>query len=316
MKALRILGSMFLGLIMLICLGIFSGLMVFRISLSGQTLGKIAMEMVENNNDLDLDSFYNDLNLDQTELDGLLEDLDDYVSREEIYQQVGDLSSQMLKYQAGVIDKIDATDFKAFLKKVAKEYEKKTGEDIDIDDIDDIIDEAVEDMEDDVRADESFPTEVTQLFKTAYSNGPLITCAVVFIICALLIVLINKSVAPLFLHLFIVCLINGLVNGLIGGALNALLKASVDDESALVVMSAINGVFGKIALACIIVAIVSLVLFIVLKAKKKNEPVQQVPVQPQGDVIDQIRATSMMPDQPNNTFNNNPNDPNNNNFNQ
>lgn len=315
MKALKVFASIILAFFMLLSLIVFSGVLLFRVFLSGPSLGNIAKSMVEQNNTFEMDSLFDGMKFDNDEINKIMDDMDEYVSKEEMYDEIGDLASQMIRYAAGNINHIDGTRLKETLKEAAKKYEKKTGEDVDLQELDDSIDEAIEELEKEARESET-PPEVTSIFNTAYSNGPLIGSAAVFVVCGLLIVVMFKSIKPLLIHLSILGFLHGITNGILSLAVGAI---PIDDDSMKFVIDPVKGLFMKTSLICIAIAVISIILIIVLSVIKKNKqvaPVNEVQYQPQGDVIDQIRATSMMPNQPNNTFNNNPNDPNNNNFNQ
>ena len=114
------------------------------------------------------------------------------------------------------------------------------------------------------------PAEVTSLFNAVYSNGILITSAVVFIVCGLLIVVMFKSVTPLLIHLAIIGFLHGITNGVLGILMSAI---PIEDEAMKYFIAPIKGLFLKTALICVAVAVISIILIIVLSVVKKNKQV-------------------------------------------
>ena len=304
MKFLKGFISSLLGFIMLISLTTFCSLFVLRSLLSGPNLAKIFTSVVQKTNEVDLSS------ITKSDVNFELEGIDRDFLEEDAMQVYGELVSQMLEYEVGVREELpDTKALKEKMSELAKEYEKKTGEEIDLSEMEEEIDKAVEAYGEESKQNSIFTDDQKQIFSVIYSNTILYICIIIFIICAILIVIINKSILPLLGHLVAVLAINGVGNGLIGTALKGMI--SNDTEVASVIINNIGGIFNKILIISIIVALVLLVIFIIIKILKKKK--EQVPLQPeypeQRDVIDEIRATSEQQETKEQFFN-----PNNNNM--
>ena len=269
MKVLKGFVSVILAFFMLLSLIAFSGILLFRVFLSGPTLGGIAKSMVEQTDSFEMDSLFDGMKFDNEEINNIFDEMSEYVSKEDLYNEIGDLANQMIRLAAGNINHIDGSHFKETIKEAAKKYEKKTGEDVDLQELDDSIDNAIKEMEKEAR-ESNTPAEVTSIFNTVYSNGTLITSVVVFVVCGLLIVVMFKSVKPLFIHLAIIGFLHGITNGVLGILMSAI---PLEDEEMKYFIEPIKGLFFKTALICVAVAIISIILIIVLSVVKKNKQV-------------------------------------------
>ena len=269
MKVLKGFISVILAFFMLLSLIAFSGILLFRVFLSGPTLSGIAKSMVEQTDSFEMDSLFDGMKFDNEEINNIFDEMSEYVSKEDLYDEIGDLASQMIRVAAGNTDHIDASHFKETIKKAAKNYEKKTGEDVDLQELDDSIDNAIKEMEKEARSSDT-PAEVTSLFNAVYSNGTLITSAVVFVVCGLLIVVMFKSVTPLLIHLAIIGFLHGITNGVLGILMSAI---PIEEEAMKYFIAPIKGLFLKTALICVAVAVISIILIIVLSVVKKNKQV-------------------------------------------
>ncbi len=269
MKVLKGFISVILAFFMLLSLIAFSGILLFRVFLSGPTLSGIAKSMVEQTDSFEMDSLFDGMKFDNEEINNIFDEMSEYVSKEDLYDEIGDLASQMIRVAAGNTAHIDASHFKETIKKAAKNYEKKTGEDVDLQELDDSIDNAIKEMEKEARSSDT-PAEVTSLFNAVYSNGTLITSAVVFTVCGLLIVVMFKSVTPLLIHLAIIGFLHGITNGVLGILMSAI---PIEEEAMKYFIAPIKGLFLKTALICVAVAVISIILIIVLSVVKKNKQV-------------------------------------------
>ncbi len=298
MKILKGIFNVFLGFIMFIALAAFSSLTALRTMLSGDFLGNVIMTITEKSEELNIGSLVNsDETISTSELDKAMEEIDEYISKEEIYNQFGDLTSQFIEYYVGARDDIDTSELKATIKEVAKKYEDKTGEKIDVDSINVEIDSAKEKIKESTKENNS-ELEALRILSFIYNNTLYYGCIVVFVICAIIMVLVNKSILPLIKHLIIILVFNGIGNGVLGFAVTKVIGDM--DTTTMTIIENLKDVFMKIAIISVIVVVLLIVLFIILKViqkNKNNQTVSQVN-QPQmnypeqGDVIDQIRASS------------------------
>ena len=273
MKVLKGFASVLLAGIMLVCLIAISGVLMFRVFLSGPSLAKIAKGMVEQDETFEISTMFDGAEFNSSDLDDMMDELDEYISKDQMYEEVGELASQIIRYEIGVIDDIDGSSLKETLKEAAKKYEKKTGEDVDFDELEDNIDDAIKDLKKELKQSSDVPQDVANFFKVFYSNGILIGCIIVFVVCAILIVVMFKSVTPLLIHLAILGFLHGITNGALGLVMSAI---PAEDESMKFVIGPLKSIFLTTAFICIAVAVISIILIIILGVVKKNK---QAPVQ-------------------------------------
>ncbi len=222
--------------------------------------------------EIDLEDFFrNSGSVSTDELNEALEEMQEYISKKEVYEGVGDLASQLLKYYMGAIDEIDTTNIKKTMKKVAKKYEEKTGEKINLDEIDKEFDRLAEEAKSELKSMPREDRDRLELFGNIYNNGIYFGLLGVFIVCAVLIVLINKSVTPLLIHLIIISIINAITNGILFIAFRFV--PIENDEMSKIILSKIGNVFRNMALFSAIAFIIFVVLVIVIDKNKHKKPV-------------------------------------------
>jgi tetrahydromethanopterin S-methyltransferase subunit G len=271
MKALKTFISIILGFVMFILLGLFTVITSVRIILSGDSFGKIMQDLTNQNQDISIGNSFDTNSLTSEELDRALDEIDNYVSRDEIYEALGNVSSQFIKYYIGAIDDIDTDEVKDLTEKIAKKYEEKTGERIDLSEINENIDKAKEEMKQEVKNTNSEELEKIQYLRYFFDNGIYFGIIIGFIICGLLIVLINKSIIPLFVHLLIITILNGIGFGIIFIATKFI---PISDEAAnVIIMNSINGLFTKILIGYIVAAVLLIIGLVIAKKTKKPEKV-------------------------------------------
>lgn len=267
MKILKGFISSILGFVMLMALTMFCSLFVIRNLLSGPNLAKIFTSVIESTSEVNLSGLTNsDLSFD-------VGGIDKEFLEEDAMEVYGELFSQMLEYEVGVRNNLpDTKALKEKMGELAESYEKKTGEKIDISEMEDEIDKAVEQYSEESKNRSIFTDEQKKIFEVIYSNTIPTICIVVFIVCAILIVVINKSIMPLLVHLVIILVINGIGNGLLGTALGSILKDNSEVGNA--ILDSLSGIFNKVLIISIIVAVLLLVAFIIIKVinKKKEQP--------------------------------------------
>ena len=272
MKALKVLVSIFLGIIMFISVLLFGTITMVRTALSGDSIGRMIETAAKETDKIDLEDFFsNGGSVSTDELNKALDEMEEYVSREEVYEGVGDLANQLLKYYMGTVDEIDTTKVKKAVKKVAKKYEEKTGEKINIDDVEKEIDRVADEAKTELKQMSRDDRDKLELLGNIYNNGIYFGILGVFIVCAVLIVLINKSVTPLLIHLIIISIINAITNGILFIAFRFV--PIENDEVSKIILSKIGNVFRNMAIFSAIAFVVFVILVIIVDKNKHKKPI-------------------------------------------
>ena len=267
MKALKTFLSIILGTIMFILLGLFTVITSVRIILSGDSVGKILQGLTNQNQEINIANSFDINTITSEELDKALDEIDNYISRDEIYTALGDVTSQFIKYYIGAIDDIDTDEFKELIEKIAKKYEEKNGEKIDLSEINENIDKAKEEIKQEVTKDKE-ELEKIQYLRYFFNNSIYMGIIIGFIVCGLLIVLINKSITPLLVHLIIITVLNSIGFSIIFIAMKYIPVTA--DPANIIIIDSINELFTKILMVYIITAVLLIISLTISKKRKKE----------------------------------------------
>ena len=269
MKFLKGFLTAILGFVMLMSLTTFCSVFLLRSLLSGPNLAKIMTSVAQKTDTLDISKFTNsDVKIE-------LDEVDKEFLEKDAMEVYGDLISQILEYEMGTRDTLpDTTKLKEKMKDLAEDYEKKTGKEVDISELEKGIDEAIEQYGKETKNEPILNEDIKKVFSVIFSNTLLIASIIVFVVCAILIVVINKSILPLLKHLIIILIINGVGNGLLSKALSSVVKDN--SEVGVVLVDNISGLINNVLIISIICAAVLIIAYIAIKIilkKKKEVPV-------------------------------------------
>ncbi len=269
MKALKVFVTIILGIMTVFLVGVFSVLTAGRLVLSGDNISSIVKDLAKETGDFDIqDVFGEDIHISSTEFDDAVSEMKEYgIDVDKIYDEFGDFASQVVKYSIGMSDEIDTESLKEVLKDTAKKYEAKSGEEIDLDEIDKGIDEGVKEMKKELRDTKKENREAFAIMGAILGPKTYFGILIGIIVCAALIILINKSVVPLAVT-YIVTSILGMFGHLGFFALARFTHAG-SDRAVDLILNSLSNIFLGIAGVFLIILIASIVAIIVAKKQKK-----------------------------------------------
>ncbi len=261
-KLLKKLLSMVLSLVMLGAITTLCALFVIRNLLSGSTIVDLAIKTASVGS-----TGYTSI---LTEITGeeVYEDFSEYISEEELKENLEDFISSTLKYYSGVdgaeIPSID--NLKEQVYEASKVYEEKTGKKVNYEDIDKTFDKLDEGIANNVGVTND--EKVKKTFNFIYSDK-VIMLAVIILICSLVLkLIIDRNILSLVKNIAVIALLNTLGNWGLGAVLQSMFK---DNDNVRLVVDEIASTFNKIAIISVIIAIVFLVIWIVIKVMGKNK---------------------------------------------
>ena len=270
MKALKIFLTFILGIALFVLIGTFGVLTASRIILSGNNMGSIAKDIVKESGKLNFGEFIDSKGeISTEELTNAISEMEEYIDVDDLYKEFGNFTSQVLRYASGASDDIETKELKKAIKKFAKKYEEKTGEEIDIDKVDEDIDNAVKDLKHDMKTMDSDAKRGLEILGIAYNNKIYFGVIIGIVVIGALIVLINQSIVPLCITTLVTSILGIIANGIIA-VLTRLIPTDGDLISK-VILNNITGVFIKVVLIFLVIIILSIVGIIVGKKIKKPE---------------------------------------------
>lgn len=270
MKALKVFLTIMLGIAMFILIGTFGVLTASRILLSGDNIGNIAKDIVKESGKLNFGDFIDSKEeITTEELTEAISEMEEYIDVDDLYDEFGNFTSQVLRYAAGASDEIETKDLKKAIKKFAKKYEEKTGEEINLDNIDEELDNAVKEIKQDMKQMDPDSKQALEILGVAYNNKIYYGVLIGILVCGALIVLINQSLVPLCIVTLVISILGLLANGAI--ALLTKLIPIDGDLISKVILSNVTGVFAKLVLIFIVIIVLSIVGIVVGKKIKKPE---------------------------------------------
>ena len=267
MKALKVLLTIFLAIVMFFSVTAFSVLTALRVVTSKNFLAANIKDVTDTDK-FDITTIIDDGDVSIDEFNEAMDELEEYISREEMSNIIGDFSSQIIRYYVGINDSIDVSNVKKTLKEVAKKYEKKTGEDFDLDAAYADIDQAVKDVKASVKDMNKNDKETLDILRAIFSNKLYYGTIAAIIICALLIIVVNKSIKPLVIALIPISITNAAGTGIFALGSKAA-NTTVTGIEAIIVKN-LSGVFLKFFLVDIAIIILMIVLLILLEKKEKQ----------------------------------------------
>lgn len=247
-----------LNIVILIVIIIVSILIIGRIVLSGSSLTKVIDSSLEVEGGLE--EFIGDSEYS--------EELMEIIDEDKLFEELGFLLSDVLKYEVGVTnEKPDFDGMKNLILKYADEYEEETGVKISSEEIDELFEDIEMEFDD---ISEEVPQEVSLVFKVLYSNALLYGLIGAVAGCVLLDFVLRKDWSIVSRHSGIVLIINSLILFLLKLFLDTAAKdVSYDDGRVLidVLLDSVN----IVSIVSLVIGIVLIVLSIYLKNKVKND---------------------------------------------
>ena len=270
MKALKVFVTIILGIITVILAGAFTILTAGKILFSGSNISNITKDVVKESGKLNFGEFIDkDATITSNELTDAISKMEEYgIDVDEVYKQFGNFTSQILKYSIGATDEIDTKEVKKAAKKAAEKYEKKSGEAIDVNEIDESIDDAVKDIKEQVKQEKRGNRTAFEVMSFIFDNKTYFGILFGMIICLVLTVLINKNIVP-------VCVISIVTSilGIIGNVGLSVLTKFIPREGDLmldIVFEHMAKIFLGIAIAFIVILIISIVAIAITSKNKKT----------------------------------------------
>jgi len=269
MKALKVFVTIILGIMTVFLVGVFGLLTAGRIVLSGNNISSIVKELAKETGEFDVkDIFGSDIQISSEEFDDAVSEMKEYgIDVDKIYDEFGDFASQVIKYSIGMSDEIDTKSLKKVLKDTAKKYEAKTGEEIDLDEIDKGIDEGVKEMKRDLRETKKENREGFAIMGAILGPKTYFGILIGIIVCAVLIILINKSVVPLAVT-YIVTSILGIFGNLGFFALARFTHAG-SEKAVNLILNSLSNIFLGIAGVFLVILVISIVAIVISKKQRK-----------------------------------------------
>lgn len=261
-KLLKKLLSMVLSLVMLGAITTLCALFVIRNLLSGSTIVDLAIKTASVGS-----TGYTSI---LTEITGeeVYEDFSEYISEEELKENLEDFISSTLKYYSGVdgaeIPSID--NLKEQVYEASKVYEEKTGKKVNYEDIDKTFDKLDEGIANNVGVTND--EKVKKTFNFIYSDKVIMLAVIILIGSLVLKLIIDRNILSLVKNIAVIALLNTLGNWGLGAVLQSMFK---DNDNVRLVVDEIASTFNKIAIISVIIAIVFLVIWIVIKVMRKNK---------------------------------------------
>ena len=269
MKVLKVLASILLGFIMFVLVGVFGILTAGRIMLSGNNISNIVRDMAKESGEFNVGQINdNEVTFNSKEFQDAIAEMKKYdINVDEIYDEFGAFASQVIKYTIGATDEIDAESMKDVLKKAAQKYEEKTGEKIDLTEIDEGIDNGINEIKQDVKQARDENSEAFEIIETIFNTKTYFGILMGIFVCAVLIVLINKSVVPLCITFIITSILGIIAN--IGFFVITKVVPTDNDKIVDLILNSFSHIFLGIAVAFVVVLLISIVGIVFAKRQKK-----------------------------------------------
>lgn len=270
MKVLKAILTVILSFIMFVAVVAFGVMTCVKIILSSNSISEIITDVARESDEIDLGVVIKDVNSIETEeLDKALEEIEEYISKEEVYEEIGELTSQIIKYYVGATDEIDTSSIKKTIEKISKKYEEKTGESIDLTEINDGIDEMEKELKEEIETMNEEDREKLEILSLVYNNNVYFGVIFTLILCAVLIVVINKSVKPLLVIGIILSFFSAIGNGIITALFTEL---SIEgDRTDAIITNSVASVFRNTAIISVGLIVLFIVLLIVLNKTKPKQ---------------------------------------------
>lgn len=256
--------SSFISLFVLLSVIVVSALLLARNFLSGPNLVNILTGQLEEEN----------INITEV-ITEEYEGLEDYIDKEELKKELGNIMEDYLKYSSGVPNakKPSIDEMRVLINKYCDKYEEATGKTIDKEKINESLESFEESINDEVKK-ENIDPNVSKVFKIIYSNSVLAIFIVTIIVGLILILIISKAIKALFIHAAIISILN---SGLIGGIGDALKKLNTSTESIdLAMIDNLVSSFKQVALVSLVIGIILIVIVVIIHLIKsstnKSEP--------------------------------------------
>ena len=269
MKVVKVIVSIFLGFMMFVAALLFSLLTTGRILFSGGSMAKMLEKSTEEYGSINLNGIdKSDDEVDMSEILQAVDAIDGYVSRKEIYRELGNFSSDVIKYFLGAKDDISTKSIKKLLNKVETKYKEETGSTVNFAPIYQAIDDSTKEVKRNMKDIDRDDREAIELLGKIYDNGLYAGIIVAFGVCAILMFAINKNLKPVYIHLAIITTLCSICNFIMMGVMNKI--GEEEDFTGKIIAETIQKDFMIIAVGFIVLAIV----FVILAITKKNK--QQV----------------------------------------
>jgi len=270
MKVLKVLASIVLGIIIFVLVGIFGILTAGRIMLSGDNISNIIEDIAKESGEFNVGQINdNEVTFNSKEFQDAIAEMKKYdINVDEIYDEFGAFASQVIKYTIGATDEIDAESMKDVLKKAAQKYEEKTGEKIDLTEIDEGIDNGINEIKQDVEQAKDENREAFDIMASIFSSKTYFGILTGILVCAALLVLINKSIIPLCITFVVTGILGTIAN--VGFFIMTRLVPTEEDQIANLILNGFSNVFLGIAVAFVIIIFASLIGMLLVSRKKKT----------------------------------------------
>ena len=268
MKALKVFITIILGIVMTVLVVTFGVLTAGRILLSGNNISNITKDVVKESGELNFGEFIDkDSTITSNELTEAISKMEEYgIDVDEVYEQFGDFTSQVLKYSIGATDEINTKAVKKAAKKAAEKYEAKTGDHIDVEEMEEGIDNAVKEIKQEMKQQRKENRTAYDILGFIFDNKTYFGILFGIIAIAVIIVLINTSIVPLCISTIVISIF-----GMIGNIALFVLTKFIPTEGDLmfeIVMKHMANIFIGIAVAFLVLLIISIVLIVISKNKK------------------------------------------------
>ncbi len=258
-----------LGIMFFILVAAFGVLTVGRTFLSGNNIASITKEVVKESGEVNIGQFIDkNAKVSTNELTEAINEMEKYdIDVNEVYKEFGNFTSQIIKYALGSTDEIDTKQVKKAAHKAAEKYEAKTGEKINLDEMDEDIDNAVKEIKQEMKQQRRENRDAYEIISVVFNNKTYFGILIGFIVCGVLIVLINKSVVPLCVSTIVTSVLCIIVNGVLFIATKV-----VPNDGDMVLDIAIKNLSGILMVAtCVffIILVASIIATVVLKKQRK-----------------------------------------------
>ncbi len=257
---LKKLLSSLLNFILLLSITTLCAIFATRNLLSGDTiLGILNSSTINNNYD------YSSI-IPNNSNDNIYQNINEYIDTKNLTEELGSLITDYLKYSSGIPGSTapSTDELKEIIKESSKKYEEKTGQTIDIEEINKQLDEIEVKLQEENEITKN--NTYKQAFQFIYNDKYIYMAIATIIVCIILILLLNK-IEDLIKCLIAVSIFNGVGNFAFGLVLNKILASKSNVNN---IVSSMTNTFNKIAIISFIISGVLLIIYIIMKVIKSK----------------------------------------------